>query len=349
MRPSEASRAAVFAAGAALLMTSEAPVWAQNACEDLAHKAQMLVNGAVNCDSAVAQRAMTSCMVHVPFQLSGVAEYITSSSARQASRELARTSKSRDLQRCRLSGGTGFQPDSTNLTLPPGASERAVQQMLARIAPYLNEQRSPDSRCPDPDNEGAFFCSCPYPNGKPNCGVSCTGTCYAYGKKGLGGIDCSGLVAKGSPEYWVKSGSLPRDCPGHVDSCDEAQKTACPDLPPPNRCDHGTQQQLQLLKNDGRDSIENAQDFRAGDALYLKAGTDGRVVHVVQVLEDPSESCRLQSGPQVCKLKVVSAPSPGNPVHTAELTFVDGCVCIVANKAGQCVRTQCIAGGGTPL
>ena len=193
--------------------------------------------------------------------------------------------------------------------------------------------------------------------GAPNRVGQCTGTCYQWGGKKGAGIDCSGLIAAGDPKYWAKSGKIPRDCPGHTDDCDDDDKTFCPDLsstddctcPDPDsgvNCGSGTQRQLQLLKNDGRDNIENAEDFRAGDALYLKAGSDGPVHHVVQVVGDPS--CDQSSGQQTCTLKIIESPETGLPVQARTVSFTDGCYCSHPDKSGGCPDPLlCIAGGGT--
>ena len=112
-----------------------------------------------------------------------------------------------------------------------------------------------------------------------------------------------------------------------------------------DNCRFGTQQHLQLLKNDGRDDIDNAMDFRAGDALYLKKGTDGRISHVIQVVQDPS--CDASSGHQICTMQIIQAPQTGQPVETITRTFTDGCYCSRTDDDGTCLSQACIAGGGT--
>ncbi len=226
--------------------------------------------------------------------------------------------------------------------LPLAASDEQVQAMIDKLKPFLEQKREPDARCPDSS------CSCPDKKGKPVCGVPCTGTCYKSDGDSEGGIDCSHLLAR-SARAWQKAYDLPWACPGHADPCDDKVKTQCPDLPnPPNQCGHGTEFQLQLLKNKKADDLHDASDFRAGDAVFFERRKTGRIEHVVLAAQDPS--CETDaSGAEICKLQIINAPHAGSQVRKSELILTNGCYCPpgAMTKDGKCPRAQCIAGGGT--
>ncbi len=225
--------------------------------------------------------------------------------------------------------------------LDDNASEDRLTTIQERLAPFLRSERRPDHRCSD--GQGGFTCSCPR-DGKPVCGVRCQGTCYVRGGNDVDGIDCSHLVAATDPSFWEGVNELPLVCRDKTETC--KSRTRCPLLSPINGCGRGTQQQLQLLKMKGYDDITNPEDLRAGDAAFFQVGKEGPVEHVVQVIGKPE--CSSVGSSQVCRIRIVSAPSPGSPVHETRLTLTNRCYCALRDKKKVCLENQCLAGGGSP-
>lgn len=216
--------------------------------------------------------------------------------------------------------------DKPERAKPKPASEHQVAGIIRRMRPFLEFDRTASDHLNPDYNECPSGCGCLDEDGDPTCTDSCIGTCYLFGGKSSDpskGVDCSGLVSMGNPEFWAKARRFDQS---------KKNESDCP-LLAPNDCSAGTQQQLALLKHDpdtgeDRDDITDLADLRAGDVAYFDkgVGSDKKatpVDHVVQIAGDPSctDSGR---GHKECTATVVQAFRSGYPISYNQWTFIDG-------------------------